>query len=179
MTELATLARPYACAAFETAMERNAIDQWSRALHLLRDALQHEAIQQLLESPTKTPLQKAQFLLELFDAQLDMYTRGFVRVLAENRRLALIPAIQQEFAARLAELDRTLEVEITSAIPLSKQQKDRFTEQLEKKFQRRVQLTTTIDPSIIGGALIRAGDTVVDSTVRGKLDRLRNMLQRT
>lgn len=179
MSELATLARPYASAAFETAMEHEAIDRWSQALSLLTDAVQDETVQRLIESPTKTPLQKSQALIELFEDQLDEYSRSFVRLLAENRRVALLPAIQQEFAARLAQLKRTLAVEITSAIPLSEQQIEQFTEHLQRKFQQQIQLTTTVDRSILGGALIRAGDIVLDNTVRGKLDRLRNTLQKT
>ncbi|MDE0093560.1 MAG: F0F1 ATP synthase subunit delta [Gammaproteobacteria bacterium] len=179
MSELATLARPYASAAFATAMEREAIERWSHALSLLSDTVQDETVQRLIASPTKTPTQKAEVLMDLFEDQLDEYTRTFVRILAENRRLALIPAIQQEFAARLAQLKRTLAVEITSAISLSDQQIEQFTEQLQSKFQQQIQLTTTVDQSILGGALIRAGDIVLDNTVRGKLDRLRNTLQKT
>ena len=106
-------------------------------------------------------------------------TKRFVRVLAENQRLDLIPEIRATFEELLAEERKTLAVEVTTAVELTPEEVKAFDDALTRKYQREINLTIKVDPEIVGGALIRAGDTVLDGTVRGKLEKLQTSLMRT
>ncbi|MXW07932.1 MAG: ATP synthase F1 subunit delta, partial [Gammaproteobacteria bacterium] len=105
-------------------------------------------------------------------------TKRFVRVLAENQRLNLISEIRATFEELLAEERRTLAVEVTTAVELTSEEVEAFDDALTRKYQREINLTIKVDPDIVGGALIRAGDTVLDGTVRGKLEKLQTSLMR-
>lgn len=179
MAELATLARPYSNAVFEVAKEEGRLDLWSRSLAVLVRTLQEPEVEPFIASPIHSPAKKAITLTDILGDQLSESTRRFVHVLAENRRLELLPEIQQGFEERLEEEQQTLTVEITTAVDLSDDEKKRFTTTLQDRFQRDISLATEVDPDVLGGALIRAGDTVLDGTVRGKLEKLRNQMQRT
>lgn len=178
MAELATLARPYANAVFEVAKEEDRLDLWSRSLAILVRTLQETEVQQLVASPIHSPAKKAITLTDILGDRLSESVRRFVHVLAENRRLDLLPEIQAGFEAKLEEEQRTLTVEITTAVDLTVEEKKRFTDTLQQRFRRDISLATEVDSSVLGGALIRAGDTVLDGTVRGKLEKLRNQMQR-
>ena len=178
MAELATLARPYANAVFEVAKEEERLDLWSRSLAILVRTLQESEVQQLVASPIHSPAKKAITLTDILGDRLSESVRRFVHVLAENCRLDLLPEIQAGFEAKLEEEQRTLTVEITTAVDLTDEEKKRFTDTLQQRFRRDISLATEVDSSVLGGALIRAGDTVLDGTVRGKLEKLRNQMQR-
>lgn len=179
MAELATLARPYANAVFEVAKEEDRLDLWSRTLAVLVRALEEPEVQPLIASPIHSPAKKAITLTDILGDQLTESMRRFVHVLAENRRLELLPEIREGFEVKLEEEQRTLTVEITTAVDLTDEEKKRFTDTLQQRFQRDISLANEIDPQVLGGALIRAGDTVLDGTVRGKLEKLRNQMQRS
>ncbi|MCY3885462.1 MAG: F0F1 ATP synthase subunit delta [Gammaproteobacteria bacterium] len=179
MAELATLARPYANAVFEFAKEEGRLELWSRTLAVLVRTLQEDEVQSLVASPIHSPAKKAITLTDILGDQLSDSMLRFVHVLAENRRLELLPEIQEGFEAKLEEEQRTLTVEMTTAVDLTNEEKTRFTNTLQQRFQRDISLATEVDPNVLGGALIRAGDTVLDGTVRGKLEKLRNQMQRT
>lgn len=178
MAELATLARPYANAVFEVAKQEDRLDLWSRSLAVLVRTLQEPQIQPLIASPIHSPAKKAIALTDILGDRLSESVRRFVHVLAENRRLELLPEIQEGFEAKLEEEQRTLTVEITTAVDLTDEEKKQFTDTLQQRFQRDISLATLVDSTVLGGALIRAGDTVLDGTVRGKLEKLRNQMQR-
>ena len=178
MAELATLARPYAIAAFEIAKDEHRLELWSNHLARLTSAISEPEVAQVVSSPVHTPQRKALVLNELFAEEATETIRRFVSVLAENRRLELLPAIHTEFDARLAEENETLEVELTAAVELNDEETDRFRDALTRRFKRNIQLSTAVDDSVIGGVLIRAGDTVMDHTLRAKLDKLQSTLKR-
>ena len=178
MAELATLARPYANAVFEVAKQEDRLDLWSRSLAVLVRTLQEPEIQPLIASPIHSPAKKAIALTDILGDRLSESVRRLVHVLAENRRLELLPEIQEGFEAKLEEEQRTLTVEITTAVDLTDEEKKQFTDTLQQRFQRDISLATLVDSTVLGGALIRAGDTVLDGTVRGKLEKLRNQMQR-
>ncbi len=178
MAELATLARPYANAIFEVAKAEDRLDLWSRSLAVLVRTLQEPEVQPLIASPIHSPAKKAITLTDILGGQISESMRRFVHVLAENRRLELLPEIQEGFEAKLEEEQRTLTVEVTTAVDLTDEEKKRFTDTLQRRFQRDISLATEVDTTVLGGALIRAGDTVLDGTVRGKLEKLRNQMQR-
>lgn len=178
MAELATLARPYAIAAFEIAKDERRLELWSNHLSRLTAAIAEPNVAQVVSSPVHTPQLKALVLNDLFADEATESINRFVSVLAENRRLELLPAIQEEFDARLAEENETLEVELTTAIEPTEAEIDRFRDALTQRFERNIQLSTMVDDTVIGGVLIRAGDTVIDHTLRAKLDKLHSTLKR-
>ncbi len=178
MAELATLARPYASAAFDIAKDQNQLDRWSDVLRLLTQTIQVSEVRQLIESPVHSPARKALGLTDLLGDQLTDSMRRFIQVLADNRRLELIPQVREAFEVRLEEERRTLAVEVTAAVELSDSERQRFEDALRRRFERDINLSSIVDPSVLGGALIRAGDTVLDGTVRGKLEKLRAHMQR-
>lgn len=179
MAEIATLARPYANAVFELAKSEQALDRWSRMLAILTAAAEQEKVRQLLESPDLSAEQKAQRLIDLCGEELSDRAKNLVRLLARNKRLNVMGELREQFEARKAEAERVLEVEVISAYELSEEQSERLRNALQRKFEREVSLTGRIDPDMLGGAIIRAGDTVIDGSLRGRLDKLAEALQRT
>lgn len=181
MAELATLARPYANAAFDLARARGDQDRWSRTLDFLSQALREPGLRALVASPV-AGAQKAHEVLELLAAEFGEVTepvRRFVQVLASNKRLALLGEISEQFEALKAEAEKTLDIEVTSAVEMTSDEIDRLSTALEARFEREIEVSTAVDESLIGGAIVRAGDTVVDGSVRGKLEKLAESLART
>ena len=180
MAELATLARPYANAAFDVAGRSADQDRWSRMLWFLARTLAEPGMRALVASPI-ADAQKAYQLLELVREEFGEVAepiRRFVQVLASNKRLALLGEISEQFETLKAEAERTLEVEVISAVALTDAEIERLTAALARRFEREIEVSTAVDESLIGGAVIRAGDTVVDGSVRGKLDKLAESLAR-
>lgn len=179
MAELATLARPYANAAYELAKQADRVDAWSAALALLFEAGKTPEIRDLIGSQVVAHAQKSHTLNDLLaETNAPEEVKRFVSVLAENHRLDLLADIETLFEARKAEDSKILDVTITSAVPLSEEQEAMFETALRKRFERDVSVTTELDPSLMGGAFIRAGDAVVDGSVRGKLAKMQEALTR-
>lgn len=179
MAELATLARPYANAVYELAKQAGQVEQWSRALALLVQITEADEVQELLSSPIATHMQRAHTLNELLGEESDLAeTRRFVSVLSENGRLDLLSDIAEMFEAKRAEDSKVMDVTIVSAVPLSEDQEATYKEVLQKRFDRDVVVALEVDASLIGGAFIRAGDTVLDGSVRGKLNKMQEALSR-
>ena len=179
MAELATLARPYANAAYELAKQSDRVDAWTAALTLLVEAGKTPEIRELIGSQVVAHVQKSHTLNDLLiESNAPEEVKRFVSVLAENHRLDLLADIAILFEARRAEDSKILDVTITSAIPLSNEQEAMFETALRKRFDRDVSVTTELDPSLMGGAFIRAGDAVVDGSVRGKLAKMQEALTR-
>tara|TARA_B100001013_G_scaffold19747_1_gene11098 strand:+ start:585 stop:1124 length:540 start_codon:yes stop_codon:yes gene_type:complete len=172
VAEFATLARPYANAAFDVAKSAGRLEEWSSGLNLLALAGEDPNLKAMIQSPTATTAEKAFKLAELFRDDLLDSVRQFVHVLAENKRLSLLAEITTQFEVRRADEARTLDVEVTTAVPLSDSEQNRFQEILERRFEQQINLTTAVDETIIGGAHIRAGDTVIDGSLRGRLAKL-------
>ena len=178
MAELATLARPYAHAIFDTAKQDRLLDRWSRTLALLAAASTDNSVRQLLDSPATTEVQKAHALAQVCGDELGDKERALLSVLAANGRLTLLGEINAQFEALCAEEERTLEVEVIAAYELSPDQHQTLLEALGRRFECEIQLSSRVDAGLLGGAIIRAGDTVIDGSVKGKLDKLSETLQR-
>lgn len=178
MAEPATLARPYAHAVFGIAKELRRFDAWSRRLKMLAAAVREPRIRDMLQTPTLGSEEKAHKLAQLCQDDLDDHGRTFVRVLARNKRLQLLPEIAATFEALRAEQERILEVEVISAHSLTADEEQRLTQSLAARYDRRVELKARVDANLLGGAIIRAGDTVIDGSVRGKLQKLSEALLR-
>jgi F-type H+-transporting ATPase subunit delta len=172
MAERLTIARPYAKAVFKLAQSQKRLAQWSEALGLAAGVVADPRVAALLDSPAVSPEQLAGLLTEICGASLDEQGRNFIATLAANRRLAYLPEIAARYEQLRADAERTVEVTVTSAIELSAAQKSRYAEALAKRLGREVRLSCRTDPSLLGGAVVRADDLVIDGSVRGGLTQL-------
>ena len=179
MAEIATLARPYANAVFDLARSLDRLAEFSPMLALLARAVETKEVRALIAEPSLTPAAKAHQLIDVVRDDVDDRCRRFVQVLADNQRLDLLPEIATQYEALKAEAEKTLDVEITTAVQLTERQFDNYTEALRRRFEQDVNVNVEVDPALVGGAVIRAGDTVIDGSVRGRLTRLVESLQRT
>ena len=172
MAELATLARPYARAVFEFALASNALDQWARILDTLAVTVIEPRVRGLLGSPALTAAEKASHMTTLCAEELNDAGRNFLTLLAENRRLSLLPQIRDVFQVMKANQEKSVDLEVMSAFEIDPAQASKLAEAVGALLQRSVNINTQIDKSLIGGVVVRAGDLVVDGSVRGKLARL-------
>ncbi len=172
MAELSTLARPYAKAAFSAAVESAEISTWSTALQTLAVISKADAVEELIVSPSVSALDKAKTIAGIAGDECNEGASNMLEVLAENDRFALLPEISSQFDLLKAEHEKSADVVVTSAFELSDAQQKTLTGKLTAKLARDVALTVTIDSSLIGGVIIKAGDLVIDDSVRGKLSKL-------
>ncbi|HBS41973.1 MAG TPA: F0F1 ATP synthase subunit delta [Oceanospirillales bacterium] len=172
MAELTTLARPYAKAVFAEASEKNALDAWSDDLSVLAAFAADADMAKLIKHPALTSAQQADALLDVCGDKLNEAAKNLVAVLAENKRLALLPEIAGLYEELKAQLQNTVDVVVTSAFELSDAQAEKLAAALKARLQCDVRLTSEIDESLVGGAIIRAGDLVIDGSVTGKLSKL-------
>ena len=171
--ELTTVARPYARAAFYFALEPGqGLDAWSRMLSLLGAAVDTDLMRSALDNPLLRTDQESALLTDLLGDELTEYGRNFVVVLAQNARLTLLPHIYALFEDLKAQHERTLEVEVASAFDIDESDQKQLVEALKARWQKEISLTTHVDRSLIGGVVVRAEDTVIDNSVRGKLQKL-------
>ena len=176
--EITTVARPYAEAAFELARDANALAAWADGLAMAAMVVADERVEALLRNPRVEAEQKGAFLLEVCGDALDLKQRNFIRLLVHRGRIILLPEIHQQFDELRAAHERTLTAELVTAQPVDDAVLDRLTAALSERLERKVTLEMQIDETLIGGAVIRAGDLVIDGSVRGRLERLTGALSR-
>ncbi|WP_417657408.1 F0F1 ATP synthase subunit delta [Pseudidiomarina aestuarii] len=176
MSELTTVARPYAKAAFDFAVENGALEKWNDMIAFAA-AVATDATMATFLSSAETLEKKTDVYVQVCGEQLDENGQNFVRLMAENGRLKALPAVLALFGELRADYEKEVVVDVTSATKLLKKQQDELVKALEKRFSRKVKLNCTVDENIVGGLYIKAGDTVIDGTVRGKIDRLAHALQ--
>lgn len=174
MAESATLARPYARAAFEYAQEHQALAPWSEFLAAAAAVVRDERVQPLIGNPHVTGEQLTDLVMDVAGRGAGEHAHSFLRVLVDNGRLDLLPEIAAQYEVLRAEVENTVDVTITSAIELSAEQREKFAASLKKRFGRNVRLHCEVDPRLIGGAVVRAGDLHIDGSLQGKLERLRS-----
>jgi F-type H+-transporting ATPase subunit delta len=172
MADRLTIARPYAKAAFATARADNRLAAWSDLLSATAQAVVDERVRPLIGSPRVTPAQLTQLLCDVAGAGLDDNGRRFVAVLADNRRLGYLPEIARLFAAYKDEAEGVIDVTVTAAAEVAPAEQAALTASLEKRFGRRVRLQTAVDASLLGGAVVRAGDLVIDGSIKSRLERM-------
>ncbi len=176
MADEATIARPYARAAFEYAHAAGQLAAWGEILGRASLVLADERVQPLIGNPHTTRADLVAFVVELAGASDNEHATNLVRLLADNGRLALLPEIAAQYAALRAEVENTVDVTVTSALPLTAEQSEKLQQALTRRLRRTVRLSATVDPSLIGGAIVRAGDFVVDGSLRGRVERLGNIM---
>jgi F-type H+-transporting ATPase subunit delta len=185
MADNHTIARPYAEAAFELAREAGELDAWSGALSVASDVMADGEVARFLANPSLTDDERLEFLTGLIDtaggadnilAGRVNEGRNFLKLLLEYGRIAVLPEIAEHFDAQKAEVENTIDVTVTSATALGDAQKKVIAEALGKRLKRNVRLEAELDESLIGGAVIRAGDIVIDGSLRSRLKSLSNAL---
>ncbi|HEY4646267.1 MAG TPA: F0F1 ATP synthase subunit delta [Steroidobacteraceae bacterium] len=172
MAEKSTIARPYAKALFELALEQTKLDTWSEALALAAAVVADERVKKLLTSPRVTIEQLADLVIGIVGKKLDDEGHNFIRVLAANRRLGFLPEIAAIYEKLKAAEENTVEVTVTSAVPLDKEQQRKFSQAMSARLKRDVRLHCEVDATLLGGAVLRADDLVIDGSLRGQLERL-------
>ena len=176
MAELLTLARPYAKAAFAYASEQGATDNWSTALNLLSAAVQDEAFSAYLNRPELTPAEQVSILAKILGEDQTAAVSNFLTLLAENNRLELLPEIAAEYEQLKSQNNNTVDVVIESAFPLTSVQEQILAQALEKRFAAAVNVSVEVNPALIAGVVIRAGDQVIDDSALNKLEKMRTRL---
>jgi F-type H+-transporting ATPase subunit delta len=171
-----TVARPYAEALFQRAFETGRLSEWSETLQFLAAAMRDPELIAFVTNPKLTPAQRAELMLDLGGGRLDAEARNLVMVLVENDRLVVLPEIAALYETRRREAEGQTKVVVTSALPLEPAVLEQLAAALKAKLGQQVEITTEEDPSLIGGVRIRAGDTVIDGSVRGRLYQLANEL---
>jgi F-type H+-transporting ATPase subunit delta len=172
MAELSTLARPYAKAAFSAAVDSGDVAAWSTALQTLAVISKTEQIGDLILSPSVSALDKAKAIASVAGDDCNEGASSLLEVLAENDRFPLLSEISAQFDLLKAEHEKSADVIVTSAFELSDAQQSTLTEKLSAKLNRKVSLTVNVDNALIGGVIIKAGDLVIDDSVRGKVSKL-------
>ena len=170
--ELTTCARPYARAVFEYAKQKGALSQWSKMLSLCATVACHEQVIKLFANPALSGEQQAKAFMSLCEGSLTKEMDNYIMVLSENKRISLLPVIYVLFEELKAEEERFQDVSVFSAFPLSQEQKDQLATKVEARLGCRVKLSTEVDNSLIGGVIIKAGDLVIDGSLRTRLLKL-------
>ena len=172
MAEAITVARPYAQAAFQFANSHATLKDWSEMLGLLAAIASDDSMRELIDSPQLTETQRADLFIDVAAERINEKCANFVRVLAANGRLQLLPEIAALFEIQRRDAEGTVQAELVSAFPASEAQQAEVIASLRKRLGRDVVLSCSTDKDLLGGAIIRAGDLVIDGSVRGKLERL-------
>ena len=176
MSELTTIARPYAKAAFDLAVEKGAVESWNEMLFFAGALTSDEQVKALL-SGIPSAKEQADVIIKLGAEQINEQGQNLIKLMAENERLAAIPAVATLYAEFKSDYDKEIDVDVVSATELSAEQQATLSAALEKRFARKVKLNCSVDANTMGGLVIKAGDTVIDGSVRGKLNRLSTTLQ--
>ncbi|CAM2954350.1 MULTISPECIES: F0F1 ATP synthase subunit delta [Vibrio] len=176
MSNLTTIARPYAKAAFDFAVEKQQLTQWSEMLAFAAEVTNNEQIHELLTSSASAE-KLAEIFIAICGEQFDEFGQNLIKVMAENGRLRAIPDVFEQFVALKKEYEKNIDVEVISATELSEQQLSDISSKLEQRLERKVQLNCSVDETLLGGVVIRAGDLVIDNSARGRLNRLSDALQ--
>ncbi|WP_133128042.1 F0F1 ATP synthase subunit delta [Legionella nagasakiensis] len=176
MSDTTTIARPYARAIFEHALASGQLASWSTVLHVLAQAVLDPNAEQFIDNPTSTISLQRELLCSLFLSSSYDNERNaienLIALLAQNKRLMLLPDISVQYEALRAAQEKTLKVRVRSFSTLSDGQQQHLIESLSRRLQRQITLDVEIDESLLGGAIIQAGDLVIDGSVRGKLNKL-------
>ena len=172
MSDFTTAARPYANAVYDTARENNALDSWSDALANLANVISDSQMSELIDNPESGKIQKGELVIQILGDKLTEQQQNLVKLMAENGRLKLMPDVVEQFEVARAKAENKIDAEVISAFELTAEQTNELVNTLKKKLGCDITLTTTIDESLIGGVVIKAGDTIIDASMKSQLDSL-------
>ena len=177
-SEPTTIARPYARAAFASALEKKSgLQKWSKMLSVLGSLVSEKVVMDKLDDPRISSEDASGLLKKLLGRDINEEGRNFINVLAEYGRLDLIPNIAYQYELLKADHEKTINVEVISAYKITKSEEKQLSDALQARLQREVSLTTKVDEALLGGAVIKAEDTVIDGSILGKLRKLSQALQ--
>ncbi|OKY27533.1 MULTISPECIES: F0F1 ATP synthase subunit delta [Thalassotalea] len=176
MSELTTIARPYAKAAFEYAVAAGAVDAWQEMLVFASEVSTNETMTSYLSGGASVE-QAQDLFIKVCDEQLNPQGQNLIKVMAENERLLVLPQVSEQFGLLKAEYEKEITVDVSSAVELTADQQVSISAALEKRLARKVKLNCIVDANVVSGLVIKAGDMVIDGSVRGKLNRLATTMQ--
>lgn len=172
MADLSTTARPYAKAVFELARDSGQLKEWSAQLAALAQAVTQPELARLIGHPALTRSELTSVFSGAMGKSLDAQGQSLLRLLSDNGRLKSVAFIAEQFEALRAEAESRIDVQVTTAVAVTKPQQDALVSSIRKRLARDVAIEWSTDESLVAGALIRAGDLVIDGSVRGELERL-------
>jgi len=172
MSDFTTAARPYAKAVYDIADENKTLDSWGDALANLANVISDSQMSELLDNPELGNIQKGELLIQVLGDNLTEQQQNLVKLMAENGRLKLMPDVLEQFEVARAKAENKIEAEVISAFELSAEQSSELVNTLKNKLGCDITLTVTIDKSLIGGVIIKAGDTIIDASMKSQLDSL-------
>ncbi len=178
MADRLTIARPYARAAFAEARAGERLGPWSDSLRIGAQVVRDPRVVALLGNPRVTAEELARLVIGIAAGTLGAHGENFVRTLAANHRLGFLPEISSHFDQLKDNAQGVTDVTITSAAALAEAQRRELAAALEKRLKRTVRLHCEVDPGVIGGAVLRAGDLVIDGSLRTRLERIAYELAR-
>ena len=176
MSDSSSIARPYAQAVFELAKETGRFEDWSNQLEMLSEIAEHPDFNALVSDPRITREQVLSVVLEITGEHLNAQAQNFVKILSHYRRLSALPLIAKQFESLRAEDEGVIEAELEAAYELDSEQQAQLIEALQQRMGRKVRLTSQINKDLIGGVVVRAGDWVIDGSIRARLDKLASSL---
>jgi F-type H+-transporting ATPase subunit delta len=177
MSSELTISRPYAKALFELAQEQSQIAPWFERLQLLANLQENEDVSSVLASPSIEQSEKADLLIALYTKlEQDQHCINLIKLLAENDRLNFFSSIFETYSELKFEFESSIEAEVITAVEVNKAYLKRIQTSLSKRLGKTVSIKQTIDTEILGGAIIKAGDLVIDGSIKGKLSKLTNTL---
>ncbi|MDC9719214.1 MAG: F0F1 ATP synthase subunit delta [Gammaproteobacteria bacterium] len=174
MAESITVARPYTKAAFETALAQGDLGSWSEFLNLAAAVVADADLATVLDNPELTAEQKSQLVTDVISGShpVSQQAQNFLNLLAENKRLSLLPEVSNLYETLKANQEQSVDVSIVSAFDLGSEQQDKLAQALNAMLSREINITSTTDESLLGGVIVHAGDLVIDGSVKGKLGKL-------
>jgi len=177
MSELSTLARPYAAAVFKRASESGSAEQWSQMLGFIAAVVKDNGIATIIENPKVSQERLIQLLLDICQGQLNQEGENFLKLLVQNDRLTLAPQISSLYETHKADAEGYVDVDVTTAYAFTKEEQKKFTSALEKTLAKKVRISVNVDKSLIGGFLAKAGDRVIDGSIKGRLQHMQKTLK--
>ena len=172
MSELTTAARPYARAVFEMAEQSGKLGEWSELLGFMGGMASNEQVIDLLASPKMAKQSGADAFIQLADGKLNDEAKNLVSMLAENDSLSLLPEMSIIFEVLKDEAEGSVEAIVTAAKKLTQDEEKSISDALGKRLGRKVKLKVSVDDALLGGAIIQAGDLVIDGSLRGRLAKM-------
>jgi F-type H+-transporting ATPase subunit delta len=178
MAEIATVARPYAEAAFRAALEKNSLVATFEALQVVAAVARDEQARSVLSNPKVSARQKKDLFAAVAGAKLDDIARNLVSLLIDNHREVVIGALVEQFEELKNEHEKVLRAHITSAQPLSDSQRAEIVSALEKRYGKKIEADLDVDPQLLGGARVQVGDQVIHASIRDALAQMAAALTR-
>ncbi|NOZ53340.1 MAG: F0F1 ATP synthase subunit delta [Gammaproteobacteria bacterium] len=172
MAEKSTIARPYAVAVFALAKEQSKLKQWSEMLQAATMVTSHAAVAALVNNTNVSKAELASLVIGVCAKALNAEGENLVKLLTENKRLGFLPEIAAQYELLRAEEEKTIEAEVVSAFKVSAAQQKQIAQKLKQRLGRDVSLSCRVDKSLIGGAIIKAGDLVIDGSTTGQIQKL-------